>query len=59
MDIGDFRGLLTAVLLLLFIGIWAWSWSRKRSRDFAEAEQLPLEDDDHPRRAPNDKEASS
>lgn len=48
MDIGDFRGLLTAVLLLLFIGLLVWSFSRKRGRDFAEAERLPLEDDERP-----------
>jgi cytochrome c oxidase cbb3-type subunit 4 len=53
---GDFRGLLTAVLLLLFLGIWALSFSRRRSRDFAEAERLPLEDDRRPPRPTTDKE---
>ena len=48
MDIGTFRGLLTALLLILFLGIWARSWSRKRSVEFDRAAELPLEDDTRP-----------
>jgi cytochrome c oxidase cbb3-type subunit 4 len=48
MDIGLFRGLLTAILLLLFIGLWIWSWSRKRAAEYEAAAQLPLEDDAAP-----------
>ncbi|HNP63539.1 MAG TPA: cbb3-type cytochrome c oxidase subunit 3 [Woeseiaceae bacterium] len=48
MDIGIFRGLITATLFLLFIGIWAWSWSRKRKDDFQRAANVPLEDDSKP-----------
>lgn len=55
MDIGDIRGLLTAVLLASFIGVWAWSWSRRRRKDFGEAEQLPLEDDKRPPRGNHEK----
>ncbi len=48
MDIGTFRGVMTALLLLLFIGIWAWSWSRKRKDDFDRLAEMPLEDDSKP-----------
>jgi cytochrome c oxidase cbb3-type subunit 4 len=48
MDMGLFRGLLTAVLLLLFIGVCWRSFSRKRSTEYHEAEQLPLEEGDRP-----------
>ena len=48
MDIGLFRGLVTAILLGLFIGLWFWSWSKKRQPEFDAASQLPLEDDDNP-----------
>ncbi len=48
MDIGLFRGLLTAFLLVLFIGLWVWTWSKKRASEYETASQLPLEDGDHP-----------
>ena len=48
MDIGVFRGLITAAILLLFIGIWGWSWSRNRHSDFEAAARLPLGDDKQP-----------
>jgi cytochrome c oxidase cbb3-type subunit 4 len=41
-------GILTAILLVTFIGRVVWAWSRRRQRDFAEASQLPLEDDRTP-----------
>lgn len=59
MDIGEFRGVLTALLLVLFLGIWAWSWSRKRDEEFGEAEQLPLEDGGRPPLASNEKDEHS
>jgi cytochrome c oxidase cbb3-type subunit 4 len=46
MDMGDFRGVITVVLLILFIALWAWTWSRKRKPEFDEAARLPLEDDE-------------
>lgn len=45
MDIGDLRGVITAVLLLLFIALIVWAWSRKRKDRFEEAARMPLEDD--------------
>ena len=48
MEIGLFRGLVTALLLLLFIGLWLWTWSRKRSTEYEAASQLPLEGGDYP-----------
>jgi cytochrome c oxidase cbb3-type subunit IV len=48
MDIGTFRGIVTAVLMLLFIGLVIWAYSRGRHKEFSEAAQLPLEDDDAP-----------
>jgi len=48
MDIGEFRGILTAILLALFVGLWVWSWSRRRDEEFGRAAQLPLEDGDFP-----------
>ena len=59
MDVGEFRGLLTALLLILFLGICAWTWSRKRDKDFGEAEQLPLEDGNRPPLASNEKDEHS
>jgi len=45
MDINDFRGLLTAVLLFSFIGLWIWAWSSRRKTDFEASAALPLEED--------------
>jgi cytochrome c oxidase cbb3-type subunit 4 len=45
MDIGVFRGLLTAVLMLLFIGVVFWAYSRRRKDDFDQAARLPLDED--------------
>lgn len=59
MDMGDIRGLLTAIILLLFVGIWAWSWSRKRRDDFNDAAQLPLGDDSSPAGKDSNKERDS
>jgi len=44
MDIGTFRGILTAVLMLLFIALVFWAFSRKRHADFEAAARLPLDD---------------
>ena len=45
MDAGTWRGVFTVVMLLMFVGICLWAWSSRRKDDFAEAAQLPLEDD--------------
>jgi len=45
LDINDFRGLTTAVILFAFIGIWVWAWSKRRKPDFEESARLPLEED--------------
>jgi cytochrome c oxidase cbb3-type subunit 4 len=54
MDIGIFRGILTAVLMALFIALVIWAYSRRRHDEFSEAAQLPLGDD----RAPPSERAS-
>lgn len=45
MDINDFRGFLTVVLLLSFVGLWIWAWSSRRKADFEASAALPLEED--------------
>lgn len=39
------QSLWTVVSLLVFAGIVTWAWSRGAQPGFAEAAQLPLEDD--------------
>jgi cytochrome c oxidase cbb3-type subunit IV len=51
MDIGLFRGVLTAILMALFIALVFWAYSRRRQKDFDAAAQLPLDDDRAPYRA--------
>jgi cytochrome c oxidase cbb3-type subunit 4 len=46
MDINDFRGWHTIVLMVLFIGIVVWAYSRKRKKSFDEAANLPFADQD-------------
>lgn len=45
MDIGTFRGLVTAVLLGLFVWLVAWAWGKSRRAAFDAAARLPLEED--------------
>ena len=45
MDINDFRGLITAVLLVSFVALWIWAWSSRRKADFDAQAALPLEED--------------
>ena len=47
-DMGIFRGVLTAVLMILFIGLVLWAYSRRRHADFEAAARLPLGDDRAP-----------
>lgn len=44
-DISLVRALLTAILFAAFIALWFWAWSGERRQDFADAAQLPLEDE--------------
>ena len=54
MDVGTFRGLVTAVLMALFVVLVIWAYSRGRHAEFARAAALPLEDDDAPSRTEKD-----
>jgi len=45
MDIGTFRGVMTAILMVLFIALVFWAYSRRRKPDFDAAARLPLEED--------------
>jgi cytochrome c oxidase cbb3-type subunit 4 len=44
-DINTLRSLATVVSFVVFIGIMVWAWSKRRSDDFAEAANLPFEQD--------------
>jgi cytochrome c oxidase cbb3-type subunit IV len=46
MDINDFRGFHTVVLMAIFLGIVWWAYSRKRKKSFDEAANLPFADED-------------
>jgi len=48
MDMGTFRGILTAVLMVLFVGLVFWAYSRRRDAEFEAAARLPLGDDEMP-----------
>ena len=48
MDMGTFRGILTAILMVLFIGLVFWAYSRRRDAEFEAAARLPLADEDAP-----------
>jgi cytochrome c oxidase cbb3-type subunit 4 len=50
MELGTFRGLVTAVLMALFVALVIWAYSRGRQAEFSRAAALPLEDDDTPPR---------
>lgn len=45
MDINTLRSLATVVSFATFLGILWWAWSKRRSEDFAEAANLPFEQD--------------
>ncbi len=48
MDMGTFRGVITAVLMVLFVALVFWAYSRRRRADFEAAARLPLGDDRNP-----------
>ena len=45
MDINDLRVIATVISFVTFVGIWGWAWSRKNQARFAEAANLPFEQD--------------
>jgi cytochrome c oxidase cbb3-type subunit 4 len=45
MDMGTFRGIMTAILMTLFVAVVIWAYSSKRGADFEAASRLPLDDD--------------
>lgn len=45
MDLGQIRGILTAIIFVAFIGICIWAYSSRRKADFDASAALPLEDD--------------
>jgi cytochrome c oxidase cbb3-type subunit 4 len=57
MDVNDFRGLVTLVMLVAFIGVVRWAWHAARKPDFDRAAATPLRDEpgaDAPARKPPD-----
>jgi cytochrome c oxidase cbb3-type subunit 4 len=45
MDINDFRGIVTVVMMLAFVGLTLFAWHRHRKPDYDASAQLPLEED--------------
>ncbi len=45
MDINTLRSLATVASFVIFIAIFWWAWSKRRAEDFAEAANLPFEQD--------------
>ena len=45
MDINTLRSIATVVSMVTFVGIVVWAWSKQRSDEFAEAANLPFEQD--------------
>ena len=46
MDINDFRGLITGLLLLSYIGLCVWAYSSKRKVEFDKAANIPFADEE-------------
>jgi cytochrome c oxidase cbb3-type subunit 4 len=42
MDIGTFRGVITAFVMLAFIGLVFWAYSKRRKAEFDELAQMPF-----------------
>jgi cytochrome c oxidase cbb3-type subunit 4 len=57
MEMGTLRGLVTLALMVAFVAIWVWAWSSRRRKDFDEASRLPLEEDNHATRRPENGES--
>jgi cytochrome c oxidase cbb3-type subunit 4 len=48
MDINTLREIITVLSFAAFLGIIAWAWSGRQKSRFAEAAQLPFDEDDAP-----------
>jgi cytochrome c oxidase cbb3-type subunit 4 len=48
MTIGEFRGIVTGILLVSFLWLIAWAWSGKRSAQFEAAAREPLDEEGTP-----------
>ncbi len=46
MDINFLRSIAAVLGLLTFVGIFFWAWSAKNAERFAQAAQLPFEQDE-------------
>ncbi len=46
MDVNDWRGVYTLILMASFIGLIIWAYSKRRKKDFDEAANLPFADDE-------------
>jgi cytochrome c oxidase cbb3-type subunit 4 len=44
-DLNNLRAAVTVVSFVVFLGIIAWAYSKRRADDFAEAANLPFEQD--------------
>lgn len=55
---GDWHIVWTLLLMAAFVGIVYWAWSSRRRKDFAEAANLPLEEDDRSHRSTSENEES-
>ena len=45
MDVTTLRIVATVASFVTFVAIWGWAWSRARRTQFAEAAQIPLQQD--------------
>lgn len=48
MELGVFRGVITALVFVLFVLLTAWAYSRGRKSEFHTAAHMPLQDDPKP-----------
>ena len=48
MTMGEFRGIITGILLVLFLWLVAWAWSKSRKDAFEAAAREPLDEDGAP-----------
>ncbi|MDX1635714.1 MAG: cbb3-type cytochrome c oxidase subunit 3 [Marinobacter sp.] len=46
MDINDFRGIHTLLVMAVFLGICWWAYSARRKKPNDEAAHLPFDDDE-------------
>ncbi|WP_166255450.1 cbb3-type cytochrome oxidase subunit 3 [Marinobacter salicampi] len=46
MDINDFRGIHTLLVMIVFLGICWWAYSSHRKKPNDEAANLPFDDDE-------------